>query len=199
MSRINHDSKLWERAYNATTKTSNKPENGIVKSYKIKQRNIPKENLNFTFTKGDKVLKNRLIEIKSELKRLNKERAIILQQIKTRKVLNNKGIKRKVSLYALRLQNDCWYIGMSFNVDKRFKIHSKGKGATWTKKHKPIEIHEVRETEHYDQDSAVKFEDDMTIEYVLLYGSEKVRGGGWCQTKPHWPDVVIQNETHKIT
>jgi predicted GIY-YIG superfamily endonuclease len=100
----------------------------------------------------------------------------------------------KVSLYALRLQNECWYVGMSFNVERRFKKHCKGKGAIWTKQNKPIEIFEVRKTNLYSQDEVSKLEDDMTLEYAMKYGSDKVRGGGWCQAKPKWPALVFENE-----
>lgn len=192
MARVNTDSKLWEKAYSATIKT---------KTYKVKQytkvvQTKPKNE--FIFTKSDTALKQRLIELNGEISRLKKERKLVHKEITKRASLKNKDLQRPVSLYALRLQNDCWYIGMSFNVKKRYTKHQKGKGAVWTKRYAPIEIYETRITECYDQDSAAKLEDDMTIEYALKYGSDKVRGGGYCQAKPHWPDVVIENERMKL-
>jgi predicted GIY-YIG superfamily endonuclease len=100
----------------------------------------------------------------------------------------------KVKLYALRLEGGCWYIGMTYNVQRRFAKHSSGKGAIWTRLHKPVEIVEVRETECIMQEDAAHLEDDMTIEYAMIYGSDSVRGGGYCQTKPRWPATVIENE-----
>lgn len=99
--------------------------------------------------------------------------------------------KQPVSLYALRLQNDCWYIGMTFNVEKRFKKHANGKGANWTKLYQPIEIAEQRTTNVYIQETAAALEDAMTLEYAKKYGFDKVRGGSWCQTKPHWPKELM--------
>lgn len=188
MVRVNRDSELWRRAYKAKKKSD-------VKVYQVKQKPLVKtDKPGFVFTKSDKDLNNKLAELNSKIASLKQEQTLVVREIKKRRQIKNRGIERKVSLYALRLQNDCWYVGMSFNVQKRFTKHQKGKGAIWTKKYEPIEIHEIRVTEHFDQDSAVKLEDDMTLEYALKYGSDKVRGGGWCQTKPHWPDVIIQNE-----
>lgn len=104
-----------------------------------------------------------------------------------------------VSLYALELEDGHYYIGMTFDVGKRFRQHGGSKGAAWTKLHKPISIIETRVTEFYDQDEVAKLEDDMTLEYALKYGLDKVRGGGYCQAKPVWPDVILQNEMNYAT
>lgn len=94
--------------------------------------------------------------------------------------------KKPIMLYVLRLEHDCWYIGMSRNVDKRFKSHSKGK-AWWTNTHKPIEIFEKRETGLTSDSAASKLEDELTLEFARKYGTDRVRGGGYCQRKPIWP------------
>lgn len=190
MGRVNRDSELWKRAYSASRKE-------LTKVYEVKQRKeVPKPE--FSFTKSDRELQSRLRELNKNIATLKKEQVIVVKELKKRRLLKDKGLKRNVSLYALRLQNECWYVGMSFNVEKRFSKHLKGKGAQWTKKYPPIEIHEVRVTEHFDQDSVAKLEDDMTLEYALKYGSEKVRGGGWCQSKPRWPEVMLRNEDQMI-
>lgn len=146
------------------------------------------------YTKEDMVIVRRLTEINHQLNELKAEKLELNSIIKKRKQLAQQDRLTPVKLYALKLEDDCWYIGMSYNVEKRYKKHSTGKGAGWTSTHPPIEIHEIRTTEYYDQDSASKLEDDMTIEYAMVYGSDKVRGGGYCQRKPYWPDVVVQNE-----
>lgn len=101
---------------------------------------------------------------------------------------------REVMLYALRLEGNNYYVGMSYNVERRFASHVKGKGAAWTKRHRPLEIQETRPTGKFIQDEVAKLEDDMTLEYALKYGSDRVRGGGWCQAHPLWPDVVVEND-----
>lgn len=157
-------------------------------------RKKAKEKQRRLFTKDDVNLTIRLKEVNAQLEELKAERREILKTLKERAKLARQGRLTPVKLYALRLADGCWYVGMTFNPEKRYRQHLKGKGATWTKLHRPLELVEVRVTTFYDQDSAAKLEDDMTLEYALKYGSRYVRGGGWCQTKPRWPDVVVQNE-----
>lgn len=135
----------------------------------------------------------RLEEINRQKKQLRMEVRRLQDELNVVRCVSTFG-KNTVKLYALRLQNDCWYIGMSYDVHRRFTKHSKGKGASWTKAHRPIEVHETRDTKQYSQDAVAKLEDDMTLEYALKYGSDKVRGGGYCQMKPHWPLVIVENE-----
>lgn len=91
-------------------------------------------------------------------------------------------------LYALELEDGCYYVGISVNVEKRFKKHSIGKGAVWTQRHKPIRIIEVRPTGLFKESKAVVLEDAMTIEYAKMYGEANVRGGKYCRIlNPQYP------------
>lgn len=150
--------------------------------------------VNFAFTQEDRVLKQRLAELNKQIKLLKTEQRGVVAAIRQRKLLRNTGSMRRVLLYALKLEGGCYYIGCSYNVDKRYKKHCDGKGAMWTRAHPPLKILEVRETGFFIQEMAAHAEDDMTIEYALKYGGDYVRGGGYCQMKPLWPDVVIQNK-----
>jgi predicted GIY-YIG superfamily endonuclease len=133
-----------------------------------------------------KKLKLRKSEVQQELKRIAGGKPL--------RSRSGQVSSRQLFLYALRLQDNCWYVGMSPDVERRFKKHCKGKGAIWTVKHKPIEVAEVRPTGKPTQAEVALLEDDMTIEYALKYGSDFVRGGGFCQTKPGWPTIILQNE-----
>ena len=43
-------------------------------------------------------------------------------------------------LYVLKLEDDCWYVGIAKDPMKRAYNHCGGsKGAAWTRKHKPIQ------------------------------------------------------------
>jgi len=163
-----------------------KPPDTITRKPRKPVRVITQEEVN---------LKARRQELGKLIAEHKKERAYITQMLKNYKYSKN-GKLNTVKLYALTLEDGCWYVGMSYNVTKRFIKHKAGKGANWTKLHKPIEVVEVRETVEITQESAAKLEDDMTIEYAMKYGSNNVRGGGYCQRKPRWPDVVVQNEMH---
>lgn len=43
-------------------------------------------------------------------------------------------------VYILLCADDSFYIGSTKDVEKRFKKHLEGKGAKYTKSHKPIKI-----------------------------------------------------------
>lgn len=178
------DSKLWESAYKHYLATTQKePKEHPVK---IKQKREYKETM---------ILQEDLIKVNKELQQLRKKKRTILAQMKRQhiKPIRSQYYEKEIFLYVLELEDNCYYIGMSRNVEKRFKAHLKG-SAGWTKKHKPISIIAVKPTGTNSDSEASVLEDDLTLEYALKYGSDYVRGGGYCQSKPRWPDVVLQNE-----
>lgn len=88
-------------------------------------------------------------------------------------------------LYALLLQDNCYYVGVTSykNAVKRYQQHLDGKGAKWTRLHKPIRMLEVRPIGTMAQSKACILEDQMTIEYMSKYGLDFVRGGRLCMVK----------------
>ena len=42
--------------------------------------------------------------------------------------------------YILRCSNDQYYVGSTYDLDKRLTEHQCGKGALFTKKHLPVEL-----------------------------------------------------------
>lgn len=84
------------------------------------------------------------------------------------------------TIYVLKLENDKWYVGISRNVQRRYREHCLGMGAKWTKLHRPLQIFETRELQIKKQGKACIREDAVTHEYAALYGWENVRGGGYC-------------------
>lgn len=48
--------------------------------------------------------------------------------------------EQTVWLYTLLCRDGTIYVGISQNVEKRFQLHSKGKGAFYTKLRKPVSI-----------------------------------------------------------
>jgi len=81
--------------------------------------------------------------------------------------------------YLLLLENDKYYIGITGNVKRRFETHSRGKGAQWTAKHKPVSILEVRTLGVMTMSEAAMLEDEMYREFLPVYGM-KLRGGSFC-------------------
>ena len=79
-------------------------------------------------------------------------------------------------IYVLELEDDCFYIGITYNLNLRIAQHLSGSGAQWTKMHRPKKIVEV----FYEGCTRQK-EDEVTKKYVEIYGAECVRGGSWTR------------------
>ncbi len=78
-----------------------------------------------------------------------------------------------IYIYALRLENDKYYIGKTTNPEFRINDHLNSNGSSWTNKYKPIEVMEL----YYNCD---KFDEDKyTLIYMNQYGIDNVRGGSF--------------------
>lgn len=95
-----------------------------------------------------------------------------------------------LTIYALKLENEKYYIGKTHNADIRFQEHKSGNGAEWTKIYKPISI-----VETYERDSSFE-EDVLTKKYMMKYGIENVRGGSY--TKIVLDDWQIKSLEHEF-
>lgn len=78
-------------------------------------------------------------------------------------------------VYVLSLEDDCWYVGITFNLNVRLGQHWTGCGAKWTRIHKPVSVVEVI----YPATRAM--ENQVTLRYIELHGKDKVKGGSWCR------------------
>ncbi|HWA52465.1 MAG TPA: GIY-YIG nuclease family protein [Patescibacteria group bacterium] len=59
-------------------------------------------------------------------------------------------------VYILLCQDNSFYTGITNNLSKRFKAHKNGKGAAYTKSHKPVKI--IYQEKFPDKSSALKRE-----------------------------------------
>lgn len=159
------------------------------KAYRPKPEPVHQESMALMHELED--IKKQIIELKTRSKAIRKKLA-------GQKLIKGDYFNKPIMLYALKLEGGYWYVGMSRNPEKRFKRHGTRKGANWTKLHTPIEIHEIRDTKLTDDGEVALLENDMTLEYAMKYGSDLVRGGGYCQSKPRWPDVILQNENQGL-
>ena len=78
-------------------------------------------------------------------------------------------------VYVLALEDDCWYVGITYNLNLRMGQHWAGEGAKWTRLHKPVRLAEVIYPANKDT------ENQITEKYRELYGTDKVRGGKWTK------------------
>ena len=92
-----------------------------------------------------------------------------------------------VYIYVLKLKSNKYYVGKTDNPDFRLNDHFDANGSEWTRKYKPITIHELRP----DCDS--KDETIITQEYMEKYGIDNVRGGPWCRINIDDQKQFIQN------
>lgn len=88
-------------------------------------------------------------------------------------------------VYALLLTGDNYYVGITGDVARRYEQHSRGKGAKWTAKYRPVSIIEQRCLGRMTMDEAAIVENEVFEEYFLSYGY-RVRGGGKCRVESNW-------------
>lgn len=55
-------------------------------------------------------------------------------------------MKDKYFVYAILCSNQSVYIGQTIDLQRRWEMHVKGKGAQWTKKYPPISLFYFEET-----------------------------------------------------
>ena len=81
-------------------------------------------------------------------------------------------------LYVLELEHGCYYVGIAFDVNRRFLEHISGLGgANFTKAHKPLRIIETFCCGTADRDVAAKIENQKTLDYAVKHGGDRVKGG----------------------
>ena len=78
-------------------------------------------------------------------------------------------------VYVLELEDDKYYIGITYNLNLRYSQHLLGLGAGWTKLYKPVRIKKVI------ANGSKEIEKEKTIHYIKKYGFENVRGGPWTR------------------
>lgn len=75
-------------------------------------------------------------------------------------------------VYVLECSDGVWYIGQTFHLNIRYAQHKNGTGARWTRLHPPIRIARV---------ILDKSENEVTKDYIALFGAANVRGGSWTK------------------
>jgi predicted GIY-YIG superfamily endonuclease len=91
------------------------------------------------------------------------------------------GPGRSYWLYALKLADGKYYVGFTrrYNPYDRIMQHVEGvgDGAKWTELHPPIEVIEIRNIERTSLARIMALEQNLTWEYMKIYGANSVRGG----------------------
>lgn len=96
-----------------------------------------------------------------------------------------------VFIYALKLDQNKFYIGKTVNPFIRLDDHFLLNGSAWTKKYIPISVMEIiPNCDNYD-------EDKYTIKYMEKYGINNVRGGSFCEIKLSENNIITLNQMIK--
>jgi len=82
-----------------------------------------------------------------------------------------------LKLYLLELSDDKYYVGQTDDLDFRFSEHLSGKGAKWTRLHRPLHMLLTRNLSVEAAGEAMLYENWMTLHYMERFGWENVRGG----------------------
>ena len=79
-------------------------------------------------------------------------------------------------LYFLKLANNKYYVGRTQRpVHQRLAEHFNGRGAQWTRLHKPVKLLKVKNRiDDFDEDKYTKV-------YMNKYGIDNVRGGSYIE------------------
>jgi predicted GIY-YIG superfamily endonuclease len=94
---------------------------------------------------------------------------------------------RTYTIFALRLEEDKFYIGYSTNFKLAKKNHLKGKASKWTKMYKPIKVLETWSFESENGKIDMNFVDEKVHTYFEKYLAVNVRGGSY---------IIMNNELH---
>ena len=79
-------------------------------------------------------------------------------------------------IYVLELEQNKIYVGITYNLNLRYAQHLSGRGAKWTRLHKPQRILEV-----VVDDVSLNKENEVTKKYMETFGKDNVRGGSYCR------------------
>ena len=92
-------------------------------------------------------------------------------------------------VYVLSLENDCYYIGWSQDIQKRICSHFMGAGSKFTRLHKPIDIISIKQ-------GNTLLETLTTLILMVKYGYEKVRGGSYTNVDMNKEPACLKKAKH---
>ena len=93
---------------------------------------------------------------------------------------SDKNVNEEKSIYVVNCKKGVKYVGETNNFERRMDEHFNGKGAQVTQKYTPKSAKEIDIVPGY---FAKEEEQRYTEKYTNKYGSDKVRGGNYTNSK----------------
>ena len=92
------------------------------------------------------------------------------------------SIKKTYWLYLLESEDSYFYVGITANGNPYVRIHDhmSGRGAIWTKKHKPKKVLSLKNIGYITNEEAEAVEENATLKLMDIFGYNNVRGGTHC-------------------
>lgn len=107
-----------------------------------------------------------------------------------------------IYLYVLLLEQNKYYIGITYTLEKRLRKHFKNNGSVFTKEYKPIKIIEIIKFIDINYVNALIYENVYTFFYSNIYNIENVAGGSFTQVdnsiRKQNIDAYINNKNFNI-
>jgi predicted GIY-YIG superfamily endonuclease len=79
-------------------------------------------------------------------------------------------------VYALGLEDNCYYVGLAVRPLKRVATHLAGRGPKWTRVHPPLCVTALYEVVKPGFREATSVEEWLTYAYASAFGADRVRG-----------------------
>ena len=98
-------------------------------------------------------------------------------------------------VYTLELEDGKYYVGKTTNMQQRLNTHLVKQGAGWTQLYKIVRVLEIV----LDDLSNHSIENEKTLEVMMKYGWENVRGGSWTSIELKNAPVKLRKRTGKAS
>ena len=86
------------------------------------------------------------------------------------------------TVYVLQLQDGCWYVGKTSQLDQRMRAHATGSGPEWTKLHPPL--HQAPHSSYVvPAEFATGVESRVTAQLMHQHGVAAVRGAEFAEVR----------------
>jgi len=102
-------------------------------------------------------------------------------------------------LYLLELENGCYYIGQTNDPADRIRRQFRGKGSSWTQRHRPVRVVHVASLGPMSYKEAEMMENRTTIKYMKRYGWRRVRGGYFTNLDEQTTAGILRSHREKKT